>query len=411
MSKGRPVDDNYSLNQCCMVIRIDGDELYLPLNFNMTADEIREIYPYLLQMCNNRIANPSLEFESMVRRQGYRDMTQDEYDARLKASQEASRLWYGKADASLLAIALRLCVDLKLRGVEELRHLFDSTAAKPMKERLEVKVEDMPKGLGKLSSEEARQVLIDNGLLTPTDEKFDPGTEQDVPLGVAGDNAVNLYNSGGEAEYMGAELDAREQRLALEDRFRQVAAHGGDPVPEGDPPPATTRPSLDAKASGPISLYGGTGEEEGILDRLDRQDGLSPDDVKYEYDYEMGAKEAPVQPAPTASGSYGFVEVPEMPAGDGGYGDGLDGDDGYGGDNAPDFVPASGDEGGLPLGAVDDEDDGADGGPWDPEAEDAEAEELRREEGEEPDFDDLEELMGGRKPVDAPPDGDGDGYL
>ena len=409
MSKGRPVDDNYSLNQCCMVIRIDGDELYLPLNFNMTADEIREIYPYLLQMCNNRIANPSLEFEAMVQRQGYRDMTQDEYDARLKASQEASRLWYGKADASLLAIALRLCVDLKLRGVDELRHLFDSTATKPMRERLETKIEDMPKGLGKLSSEEARQVLIDTGLLTPTDEKFDPGTEQDVPLGVAGDNAVNLYNSGGEAEYMGAELDAREQRLALEDRFRQVAARGGDPVPEGDP--AVTRPSLDAKASGPISLYGGDGEEEGVLDRLDRQDGMPIGDVKYEYDYNMGAREATAEPAP--SGDYGFADVPEMPAGgDDGYGDGLDGDDGYGGDSAPDLFPVPGDEGGLPLGAVPDEDDGDGGSEWDPEAEDAEADALRREEDEDPDFDDLEDMMGGRKPVDAPPDGgSGDNYL
>lgn len=401
--KGRPVDDNYSLNQCAMLIRIDGDELFVPLNFNMTADEIREIYPYLLQMFNNRISNPSLDFQAMVRNKEYKGMSDEEYDARLEASKEISRLWYGKSDASLLAIAIRLCVDLKFRGLSELRYLFDTATKKPMKpmkERLEVGVESLPSSKElKLSSEEARQVLIDHGLLTPTDEKFDPGTEQDVPLGVAGDNAVNLYNSGAEAEYMGAELDAREQRLALEDRFRQVAASGGDAMPDGDPSPAVTRPSLDAKDSGPISLYSGGDDEGGVLDRLDREDGIG--DVKYEYDYHMGSKPEDAQaPAQQAS-----ALAPEAPSGDDGYG---------AGDDEPYFsdVPDSGDEGGLPFGSVPDEDDGAgDEIPaWDPEEEDAESDRLRRED-DEPDYDDLDSMMGGRTPVDAPPDGNGDGYL
>ena len=489
-----PSDPNRFPNQCCLLIRVEGEELSLPLDFGLDAGRVQELYPYILQMCNNKVANPAMRFEAMDRAGELDGMPADEYDAALASAKRASRLWYGREDASLLEIALRLCVDLRMQGVSAVEAGLLGASRAPVWERTAVRVEGMPyrgkaapgapvapvaplakaepksaqrpapvpapepkeddpfaeeeapseapapvgsapepasaadeekaariarpildaaKGhLDPLPSDEATKVLTDHGLITPTDSLFDPGAEQDVPLGIGGDNAVNLYNSGAETEFMGAELDAREQRLALEDRFREVAARGGDSVPDGDPDPAASRPRLDAKESGAIHLYGGD-DGESILDRLDREDGINLNDIPYEYDYHMGdgSPSEPI-PAPPQAPAPATAPRPEQegggdPAGGlsafpDGLGGGLDDDDDGGLD------PGTSDEGGLPLGAVPDEDDGTED-LWDPAAEEEEARRRAEEEDESPEYDDFDDVLGGEIPVEAPPDGDGEG--
>lgn len=111
-------------NQCSVVIRIDGKQIEIPVTFGMTSDEIRMVYPFLLQMMNDKLENPIMQFNRAKERGDFNSMPEDEYNRQLHRVVSQARYWYEKPEAGLLDIAMRFAVDIKLRGISDLESLF-----------------------------------------------------------------------------------------------------------------------------------------------------------------------------------------------------------------------------------------------------------------------------------------------
>ena len=276
-------DEKYSRNQCSMIIRVDGEEVEVPINFGMTADEIRALYPYLLPLVNNRVQNPAVVFSEEARAGRYNGISDDEYYELLDAAKRQSRFWFDKTDASLLEIALRFAVDIKLKGIKELEEIFDTSISAEG-------IEAEP-----ISEDESQHIINKMNLETPTDYEFDPGDEQDIPLGVAGGLNVDLYNSGEDEDYLSQELDAMESKLDVQDKFEDII---NSELNEDDY-------KSDYKAGkfeehrvkdGLLDMYDESNESKSIFDKMDEQDGLNdintdaediPDDIEDDFDEDV----------------------------------------------------------------------------------------------------------------------------
>lgn len=119
-------NDKHIRNQCSLVVRVDGDEIEIPVTFGMTNDEICSLYPFLLPILNQKIENPAIQFSRQEKSGMFADLTKEEYSARLARIMKQSKFWYDKPDAGLLEIAVRFACDLKLKGISELSSLFGS---------------------------------------------------------------------------------------------------------------------------------------------------------------------------------------------------------------------------------------------------------------------------------------------
>ena len=202
--------ETYSRNQCSLLIRVDGNELEIPVNFGLTADEIRAIYPYCAKLANTKIPNPTLKFVKDVRDGLYNDMSNEEYAEVLKKIRSQSDFWYQKSEASLLELAIRFALDIQFKDISAIQDAFSTVT--PF-ENIKVKEN--------VSKEEAAKILKETGMETETDEEFDSGDEHDVEMGSAGDMTVDIYDSGEDTDFLSKELDAIEA-AKVEDRFEKI---------------------------------------------------------------------------------------------------------------------------------------------------------------------------------------------
>ena len=202
--------ETYSRNQCSLLIRVDGNELEIPVNFGLTADEIRAIYPYCAKLANTKIPNPTLKFVKDVRDGLYNDMSNEEYAEVLKKIRSQSDFWYQKSEASLLELAIRFALDIQFKDISAIQDVFSTVT--PFEN---IKVKET------VSKEEAAKILKETGMETGTDKEFDPGDEHDVEMGSAGDMPVDIYDSGEDTDFLSKELDAIET-AKVEDRFEKI---------------------------------------------------------------------------------------------------------------------------------------------------------------------------------------------
>lgn len=201
---------NYSRNQCSLIIRIDGEELEIPVNFGLTADEIRAIYPYCAKLANTKIPNPALKFHADSREGRFNDMSDEEYAEELERIRNQSEFWYQKPEASLLELAIRFALDIQFKGIQSIQDAFSTVT--PFEN---IKIKET------VTKEEANKILKEAGMETDTDHEFDPGDEKDVEMGVAGNMSVDIYGSGEETDFLAKELDAIETTQP-EDRFEKI---------------------------------------------------------------------------------------------------------------------------------------------------------------------------------------------
>ena len=206
----RVQSDNKSLirNQCSFLVRVDGEELEIPINFGMTADEIRQIYPYILSMAATKIENPAIIFANETKYGKYSDITDTEYADLLIKLKAQSKFWYDKPEASLLDIAIRFALDIKMKGIAELANIFETVS--PIES---IKAEP-------ISDADADLIISRLNLETPTDHEHDAG-EPALDPGQAGSNIVNIYDSTDADEYFSDELDKMTTKLSG-DRFEKI---------------------------------------------------------------------------------------------------------------------------------------------------------------------------------------------
>lgn len=202
--------ENYFRNQCSLIIRIDGEELEVPVNFGLTADEIRAIYPYCAKLANTKIPNPAMKFEADSKDGRFAEMSEEEYAAEVERISKQSEFWYQKPNASLLELAIRMALDIQFKGIQSIQDAFATVT--PFEN---IKVKET------VSTEEATKILKEAGMETDTDHEFDPGDEHDVEKGSAGNMSVDIYGSGEDFDFLSKELDVIDTAQA-EDRFEKI---------------------------------------------------------------------------------------------------------------------------------------------------------------------------------------------
>ena len=213
-------DDRFTRNQCSFLVRIDGEELEIPLNFGLTADEIRQLYPYILSVAATKVENPAIVFANETKYGKYSEISDDEYSDLLIKLKAQSKFWYDKPEASLLDIAIRFALDIKMKGIAELANIFETIS--PLES-----IKSEP-----ISDEEADLIISRLNLETPTDHEFYAG-EKALESGQAGSNVVNIYDSTDDDEYFSDELDAMTMKLSG-DKFEKIISDTVDAHDESE---------------------------------------------------------------------------------------------------------------------------------------------------------------------------------
>lgn len=205
-----------AFSKCELHIEIDGNTLNVPLNFGMTDEEVRKIYPYLLSVS-------SLENNPMI---GYAALKEsgklDEYPEELrnryeKWAKRMSQYWFGKPTTSLFDVALNLALDMKYHGVmlgdiiDPPETAYDGFMENPMNPDPELITEDE---------------------IVAIEEKYNIKPNKDAAMtlngvnekhsGVAGNIDVNVYGSNPEDDFVSAELDALEADIVHNDTFAAI---------------------------------------------------------------------------------------------------------------------------------------------------------------------------------------------
>ena len=216
IEKGRYVKHmdmkTYSRNQCSLLIRVDGQELEVPCNFGLTAQEIKTIYPHLAEIANKKMKNPALSFEEKSKRGDFNDLPEAEYADLLDAYRKQAAYWYQKPEASLLDVAIRLALDIYFKDIQEIQDAFETVT--PF-ERI--------KTPGVVSTEEADRILENANMTEDAKTQVDAIGEDDVKKGSAGNVPVDIYGTGESTDFVSEELDKLHTEQA-EDTFEKIVS-------------------------------------------------------------------------------------------------------------------------------------------------------------------------------------------
>ena len=196
-------------NQCSITIRVEGEEIEIPIDFGHTADEIRQIYPFILPLVNKKIKNPAIEFNEKARAGAFDGLTDDEYNQVVLNMKEQSRYWYDKQEASVLELAMRFALDIELRKFDELVYIFTPI------ERLDAIKSST------LTEEETSKVVREMKLEPDADLERDAG-EHNVTPNASGELSFNIYGSDVTDEPYSDTLDEMEKQVVSEDVFKAI---------------------------------------------------------------------------------------------------------------------------------------------------------------------------------------------
>lgn len=104
-----------AFSKCELHVEIDGNELNIPINFGMTDEEVRKIYPYLLTVSS--VENNPMTGYVALKESGKLDEYPDELRTRYETwAKRMSKYWYDKPTTSLLDVAIGLAIDMKYHG-------------------------------------------------------------------------------------------------------------------------------------------------------------------------------------------------------------------------------------------------------------------------------------------------------
>ena len=255
VEKKQQLIEEHAYNQCSIIIRVDGEETEIPINFGMTADEIKQIYPFLLPLVNQKVENPCIEFTKKANAGAYDTLPENEYSEMVTMMGKQSKYWYDKPEASILELAMRFALDIKLRNFDDLIYLFDvsdrTDAIKP----------------AKLSEEETTKVIREMKLETPDEYQKDAGNEHDVESSVSGKLSFNIYGSDVADEKYSQTLDDMEKKLISDDVFESIVKEDTKNI-DTERYKSTYKPGRyddSVVQDGRVNIYPDETEEEGSL--------------------------------------------------------------------------------------------------------------------------------------------------
>ena len=208
---------DFAMNQCSIMVRVGGQQLEIPVMFGLSEDDIRRMYPYLLQYADVSIKNPMLTWDEKSAAGEYTNLTDEEYQAARDRAVEQSKYWCGRSSASILEIGMRFALDIQFRTLSGLEDLFCPVTSVERVEALDIE---------SVTNEEANTIEESFGLVTEADRLrnsvFVPKDEQDVDFGSGGGLVINQYGSSPHDDYMSDQLDELEANEEVSDPYFEM---------------------------------------------------------------------------------------------------------------------------------------------------------------------------------------------
>lgn len=205
-----------AFSKCELLVEIDGNELHVPINFGMTDDEVRKIYPHLLSI--SRVEdNPMLSYDAM-KESGKLDEYPDELRERYeKWAKRMSHYWYNKPSTSLLDVAIGLAIDMKFNGVmlgdiiDPPETSYEGSMENPMNPDPEL-----------ITDEEVEAIERKFGIGPNANAEVTLSSEIQPHDQIAGNVDVGMYGNDSEYDFVSKELDEMEADATKQDKFAAI---------------------------------------------------------------------------------------------------------------------------------------------------------------------------------------------
>ena len=210
-----------SRNQCSVLIRLDGEEIEVPVSFGLTPSEIRNLYPFLLQICNKKVKNPAMNFTSIAKDSAFDRLTDEDYDTLLKFVQKESLYWSSKPEASILELSMRIAVDIALDPDKGIRNVLEALGVivsdSPLRSQGQFGYNDAKlKSMSSVIKSEVQSIMdevIDDEYASPLNN-----TEDDKYNDDNSSTGVNIYG-----HWSSGDLDDEADKAAIEAYDREIA--------------------------------------------------------------------------------------------------------------------------------------------------------------------------------------------
>lgn len=205
-----------AFSKCELHIEIDGNELNIPLNFGMTDEEVRKLYPYLLSVSSTE-NNPMISYAALKESGKLEEYPEDVRERYEQWAKRMSKYWYDKPTTSLLDVGIGLALDMKYHGVmlgdviDPPETAYDGFMENPINPDPQLITED------EIIAIEEKYNIKPNSQAAMTLKGVNEKHSD-----IAGNVDVNLYNSTAEDDFISAELDALEADIVKEDPFAAI---------------------------------------------------------------------------------------------------------------------------------------------------------------------------------------------
>ena len=196
-------------------VESDGNVLDIPINFGMTDDEVRKIYPYLLSVSRME-DNPMINFARLQESGEINKYTPEQQQKYEIWASRMSKYWYGKPSASLLDVAIGLAIDMKFHGTR----LGD--------------IEDIPDNEYEALMQNpanADPAAISDAELSALERKYGIHPDSDASITLVGEDKhnviaggldVDMYGDEKVDDFLSAELDEISTKLDYKDKFAEI---------------------------------------------------------------------------------------------------------------------------------------------------------------------------------------------
>jgi hypothetical protein len=301
-----------AFSKCELMIHIDGNKLNIPINFGMSDEEVRKIYPYLLSLSKME-DNPMAKLYKMVENGDFDDAPEEEYQACLEYTERLAKYWYNKPSTSILDVAIGMAIDMKLNGkiftmktpVEDImsKQPAENADEEDVAENEDGEVkseleEDLPEGIymeaiespaapepEEISDEDMRAVEQKYNVPPDSDVQSTLGGRGRPHKGVAGDLDVDIYGADGVDDLLSRELDELESNIMKPDNFEAIIKKDYSNIDKNRYEPEYKRgtkykDSQINKDTGLLDFYGN--DDRDILEKIednqpDEEDEDNPD--------------------------------------------------------------------------------------------------------------------------------------